>query len=289
MNSNTLWLIVLTLGWVMWLMVRIMAVTTYIKGKNGDRRKFLFLLLWPALLGFQMYFVKAWQFSDTVYLLALFSLVFGLFVDIFFYLVLKADGAKAKRWQWISGVLVFAAITGHFAMVWQPVGGLALRVPHYGKAHVWCEPLFRPTTFYFSKRVIRSPNPAKAFEDPNFGQAIFSPCSGVVQSIEEDKRFLVIAPDLAPGGQLRLGPFLSESLQVTPGSKVFSGQPLGLQGESLDIPGIQMQVSGIQAFHFSNYLAGWRWARQISSGMLQRNQVVVQNSNFKFEPASYPD
>lgn len=280
-----LYLSAVCLGFLVWLPIRILF---WWRLRLRDHRKYGLLLIWPLLNFIHFFGLKSWLGHPMLYQITGYILLFGLAADSFYYLLIKSE-SKTRMPVWAALGLVPFALA--YWLLHRPGGeSLVLSLPHYGKALVWHDPMFQARSYYFMKPGT-GPKPGDSYNDPNFGQAIFSPCGGEVAGFDTSTSLLTLKPKTAPDTRLSLGPFLPESLRLHAGDTVSANQPLGLQGGSGPIPGIQVTIEGTRDFTFEQFLAGRWWARQIRHGRPVRNQTVIsQHQNrFRLRPAKGGD
>lgn len=275
MTIDNLWLIIMLVCCAIWLPIRIRKIARL---SQKDGRLFWFFWVWPLLLFVHQQLLRIWLCHPGLYL-GLFSFIWvGMLGDGCYYFLIKTK----RRFQVLAALGSIPAALLMWALYKPQTAELKLILPHHGRAWVWHQPLFKGDTYFFMKPSSSPSQVEQTFDDPNFGQAIFAPCSGKVGDFSPATGILQIIPEGFPQTRISLGPFLPESLRVKQASLVVAGQPLGLQRESGAIPGIQLTVKGSDAFVFRDYLAGQWWARAYASGMPRRNQTVASHAENRF-------
>jgi len=286
MISINLYLCLVYLGILTWLPIRIHG---FWKLGQKDSRKFPLMLIWPILNVIHFYGLKSWLCHPALYQTLSYVLLAAFAIDVFYYLLMKPKQKTRMPLFSALGMVPFAF--GYWLLHKPANDALELVLPHHGKALVWHRPLFNANTYHFMRPQSQAKDLAKAFEDPNYGQAIFSPCAAQVVTFDAVTSMLELAPQAAPDSRLLLGPFLPESLRVNAGDGVVANQPLGLQRESGSLPGIQLIVEGPRSPAFIDYLGGRLWARPFKRGRLIRNQFVISQhkGRFRLQPGSGAD
>lgn len=236
-----------------------------------DGRIFPLFFLWPVFLFLSNHFLPTYRMNpwlfDGLYYLSLFAML----VDFVYYFAMKSPKTV---FQMGSLVLILPCLA--FAYRGSMLGGESVTLPHYGRALVWTEGLMEPHTYYFlSPDTVETAQ--RDFDDPNYGQAVFSPFSGEVEGFEADMMIL-------KRGELRiaLGPILEGSARVDADDRVVKNQPIGLQGKGDGHPGIRLEVRSGHALRFEDVLAGRLIAGEQKSALLKRNMLVQSNSPTRF-------
>lgn len=258
------------LAFLIWLVFRIMSLRNL---ATKDQRHFWPVLLWLALLFIHLMIIPKWWIGFQAFQIIFVALCFGLAIDGFYYFILKAQAPGAKRQKQV-GLAAICLIGCFFWLQRTPQSSLVLTLPMHGEGLVWHTPIFAPNNFYFLKNQTTRASGSESYDDPNYGQAIFAPCSGKILGFNTQSKFLEIAPETAPDTIIQLGPFMEETLRTKPGDKIFEKQPLGLLGKTSGTPGIQLKVEGSQRVVFGSFLAGNFWAREYERGVPKRNQKI---------------
>lgn len=236
-----------------------------------DERIFVLFFLWPAILCVYQNFLPSWRMSslayDGVYLLG----VVAMLVDFVYYFGLISE---RKFQQMVSLVLILPCLA--FSWRGEVLKGETVTLPHYGRALVWTEGLFEPRAYYFFNPET-TVAPGRKVDDLNYGQAIFSPLSGVVESFEADM-IILRRDDL----RLAIGPIMEGSARVDAGDAVFENQPIGLQGDTQTTPGIRVAVRSNHRLRFADVLSGRLLAGEYKAALLKRNMLVQSQSPTRF-------
>ncbi len=240
-----------------------------------DNRLFPAFWLWPLLLFAFENTVPIWATWTWLFQATKILILAGLGLDFFYYYGIKTR--TARRAQWLSGLLLIPFLLFGFRglLVRDPV---LLVSPYYGKALVWTDSMFTPDTWYFMAPETRSgTRQANAYDDPNYGKAVFSPLTGTVNAVRETEIELR-NEDLT----VRLGPMLAGSVKLEAGDPVHQDQPLGLLDTGARPPGLRLEVTSERPVAFKDVFAGRWWAGRYDAAQLKRNQYVQSDSQTRF-------
>ena len=262
-----------------WFAKRIHSFLTFSK---KDRRIFSLFWLWPALFFVHQYLIKIWLCPSRIYQIAFYFICAGIIIDGFYYFLLKTRTKPRLKHQILSALGWIPVLGIYGSLHLQPKNAMPLLLPHYDKAWTWREPLWGSHEFYFMKPEKTATHHPDPLQDPNYGQAIFAPCSGRILGFDKGSRMLHLSPEGFENTDIFLGPFLEDTLRATTGQAIIAGQPLGLQSESGAIPGIKLVIHGEKRAVFTQYLSGQYWARVTQRGVPSRNQTVANNADKRF-------
>jgi len=242
--------------------------------KQRDNRHFLVFWVWPSLFAVYVNAVPIWGTWSWLYRATLILITAALLLDFAYYFALKSEQGRK---QLLSGLLVipFLLMSGRHLLPADPV---TLVVPFYGKALVWTDRVLDPGTWYFMEPTTReTENLENAYDDPNYGEAVFSPLTGVIVAVE-DNALVLEGEDVV----VRLSPILKGSHQLQAGTPVRIDQPLGLLDSGARPPGLRMAVTTDRPVRFGDVFAGRWWAGRYDRAVLKRNQYVQTDSETRF-------
>jgi hypothetical protein len=241
---------------------------------ESDERIFVAFWVWPLLWcafhnGVPIWATWGWLFQATEILI-----LAGLLLDFVYYFGMKT---KALRAQLLSALLLLPCLVVVFRdrFVSDPV---VLVVPYYDKALVWTDGVYAPQTWFFMEPETRIHGSREhAYDDPNFGKAIFSPLAGEVVSVDETSIEL-----RGKDATVRLSPLVKGSITLAVGARVIENQPLGLLGTGTP-PGLRLDVISDREVRFADVYAGRWWAGRYEAGMLKRNVYVQSDAPTRFQ------
>jgi len=251
--------------------------------KKSEEKFFHGFWCWPLLWFLTVNYVPVWK-CETSWLQVLVALIgFGMVVDFFYYYGLKAgDGAREQKLSAIWLIPFLLVVLRHHV-----IRGPEMVLPVYGETLVWTNSLWFPDTYFFMDPKTSSVGQSeKAYEDPNFSNAVFSPFSGELTEVREDGMLVVRSQD--GGTEVAIGPVIQGSVSLSPGSQVTENQPLGLSDKSTGpIPGLRLHILKGGTPQFKDVYTGRHMGRLYERALMKRNQIAVSNSKgrFKLRPA----
>jgi len=238
-----------------------------------DQRLFFAFWIWPLLLFLFHNLIPIWGTWGWLFQAAKILILAGLLLDFVYYYGMKT---KALRAQLLSVLLLLPclAVTFRHTVVGDPV---VLMVPYYGKALVWTDHALTPTTWYFMEPETRIHGTREhAYDDPNYGKAVFSPLTGEVVAVSENE-ITLRGEDVT----VRLGPLVAGSVKLAIGTPIHENQPIGLLDTGTP-PGLAMTVESKRPVRFADIYAGRWWAGRYEQGVLERNDYVRSDARTRF-------
>ena len=238
-----------------------------------DRRIFVLFWGWPLLLFGFLNLIPIWATWGWLFRAANILILAGLILDFVYYFGMKS---RAIRAQILSALLLVPILGFAFRHLWVSEPAV-LMVPYYGKALVWTGEVFGPETYYFMAPATRIHSTREhAYDDPNYGKAVFSPLTGEIVSVT------ATAIELRGDGvTVRLSPLVAGSVTLEAGASVHENQPLGLL-DTGSPPGLKLEVDSARETRFADVFAGRWWARRYARGMLKRNDYVQSDARTRF-------
>jgi uncharacterized membrane protein YdcZ (DUF606 family) len=243
--------------------------------KNPDTKHHIAFWAWPVAWFLVMNLTPSWRLGTVMFTVLLAAMLLCVCLDFFYFYGLKAK--KAGHRQWLSLLLLIPCLIVAFRHT--AAGGPIIAVPYFGKALIWTDSPIAPKTFFFMDPASRSQKPdQEAYDDPNFGKAVFSPVNGVIEEVGDDGYLLI--RDTQSSLLLSLGPMLPESVNLGPGNQVITNIPLGLLDTDKEnrTPGLRLRIVEGGPIRFGDVLTGRYLVSPSEGTVLRRNHYALNQS-----------